>query len=343
MRFSSLSLLRIALLSAAFVAACSDENGTGNGPGVGDLRVLVATRDPDELRLFDLQTLTEAFDSPADLSAEPVEARADDPRNVFVVAFPTNPGAQAFQSDIFESIPASRMEPGGFLAFDADHSRIYMARERLAFFNADDFSPLGFPTIDLGGQASDVVYDPTTRRIFVAVTRADGPALLVFDSENLAEVTGSPLDLPGGAGARTGDLLLLQDRAQLFVLLPDASQLAVLDPATLRQLPRTPIGLRAAADQLTFDPQLERVYAGAADGMLEAVGATDFSLTGGFPRRIGDSIVDLAFDPATQQLLAADASAREVIVRDALTLNAVLDSPIELQGVPVSVEAIDLR
>jgi DNA-binding beta-propeller fold protein YncE len=218
-----------------------------------------------------------------------------------------------------------------------------MARERLAFFNADDFSPLGFPTIDLGGQASDVVYDPTTRRIFVAVTRADGPALLVFDSENLAEVTGSPLDLPGGAGARTGDLLLLQDRAQLFVLLPDASQLAVLDPATLRQLPRTPIGLRAAADQLTFDPQLERVYAGAADGMLEAVGATDFSLTGGFPRRIGDSIVDLAFDPATQQLLAADASAREVIVRDALTLNAVLDSPIELQGVPVSVEAIDLR
>ncbi len=336
--------LRIAFLAVALAVACQDgDDGMNAGPGVGDLRLLVATRDPDAQRLFDLQTLTEAFDSPNGLPAEPIEARADDAAGIFVTAFPQSPGALAFESETFHEIPASGMEPGGFVAFDADHGRIYSARERLAFFDAADFSPLGFPAIDLGGDATDVAYDSPTRRIFVAVSRADGPVLRVFDAENLAEVTGSPVGLPGGPGGRTGDLLLLPDRGQLLVSLPEASQLAILDPATLRGLPRTPIALRAPARELTFDPQRERFYAGAVDGNLESVGATDFSLTGGFPRRIADSVVDLAFDPATQQLVAADSAAREVIVLDALTLTNELNSPIALDAFPVSVEVIDLR
>jgi hypothetical protein len=335
--------LCIGFLCLTLTAACEDDGGTNAGPGVGDLRLLVATRDPDAQRLFDLQTLVEGLDSPDGLPAQPIESRADDDRGIFVTAFPTNPGALAFESETFREIPDSRMDPGGFVAFDGDQTRIYTARLQLAFFDASDFSTLGFPPIDLGGDASDVVYDPGTRRIFVAVSRAEGPVLRVFDADNLAEVTGSPVILPGGVGVRTGDLLLLSDRSQLFVLLPEASQLAVIDPSTLRELPRAPIALRVAARELTFDPQRELVYAGARDGNLESVGATDFSLTGGFPRRIGNSVVDLAFDPATQQLVAADSAARVVIVLDALTLTDELDSPIELDGFPVSVEVMDLR
>jgi DNA-binding beta-propeller fold protein YncE len=336
--------LRIVLLVAAGALACEDgDDGMNAGLGVGDLRLLVATRDPDAQRLFDLQNLTEAFDSPEGLPAEPIEARSDDAAGIFVTAFTDDPGARAFESETFKVIPASGMAPGGFVAFDGDHGRIYTAADRLAFFDAGDFSPLGFPSIDLGGDASDVVYDPATRRIFVAVTRADGPVLRVLDGDNLSEVAGSPLGLPGGPGARTGDLLLLSDRGQIVVALPEASQLAVIDPATLRALPRTPIALRTGARELAFDPQRERFYAAAADGNLEAIGATDFAVTGGFPRRIGDSVADLAFDPATQQLVAADAAAREIVVLDALTLTDELNSPISLDGVPVSVEVMDLR
>jgi DNA-binding beta-propeller fold protein YncE len=336
--------LRILLLAAAAAAACGDgDDGTNPGLGVGDLRLVVAIRNPDEQRLFDLQNLTEAFDSPDALPAPPLEARADEAAGFFVTAFSEDPGARAFEIETFKEIPASGMEPGGFVAFDADHERIYMAADRLAFFDAGDFSPLGFPTIDLGGTATDVVYDPTTRRIFVAVTSADGAVLRIFDAENLAEVTGSPLGLPGGAGAGTGDLLLFSDRSQLFAAVPGASQLAVIDPSTLRALPRTPIELRAPARDLAFDPQLERIYAGAADGNLEAVGATDFGLTGGFPRHVAASIDDLAFDPATQQIVVADPVSRAVVVLDALTLTDELNSPIELDGVPVSVEVMDLR
>jgi hypothetical protein len=236
------------------------------------------------------------------------------------------------------------MDASGFVAFDADHGRIYVAGRTLAFFDIATYAPLGSPPIDLGGDATDVVYDPGTRRIFVAVTRADGPVLKVFGGDGLAEVPGSPIDLPGGPGIGTGDLLLRGDLGQLLVALPEASQLAGVDPSSLQPLPRTPVSLRARGSELTLDPQRERIYLGSADGQLEAVGATDFApVASGFPRRIGDSVVDLAFDLATQQLVAADAVARQVVVLDALTLDEELDSPIDLDGAPVSVEVMDLR
>ena len=67
------------------------------------------------------------------------------------------------------------------------------------------------------------------------------------------------------------------------------------------------------------------------------------SRKGGFPRRVAASIDDLAFDAATQQVVVADPVSRAVVVLDALTLTDELNSPIELDGVPVSVEVMDLR
>jgi DNA-binding beta-propeller fold protein YncE len=339
-----------ALLFAALaaVAGCDDDDD-GAFPGASDFRVLVATRDPDALELFDAQTLDPALDTPQGLPDTPLEARADvpkahDQRSIFVTSF-EDAAALAFDSELFEEVPASDMEPAGFIDFDGENRRIYLASDRLAFFDARDFSPLGFPPIDLRGDASDVVYDPATDRIFVAVSASRGPLLRVYDADDLSEVPPSPLELSGDEDVGTGDLLLV-DRAEgdeLFVLLPEAEQLAGIDPVSLRPLPRTPVALRISAREVAIDRERERIYAASQDGQLESIGATDFSLTGGFPRQIAQSVVDLAFDPETERLFAADFSAEEVVVLDALTLDDEPDSPIELEGRPVSVEILNLE
>ena len=153
----------------------------------------------------------------------------------------------------------------------------------------------------------------------------------------------SPLDLPGGAGVSTADLLLVPERGELFVLLPERSQLGAIDPQSLRPLPRTPVDLRVAGTSLARDPERELLYAAAPDGRLEAIRATSFSLMGGFPRRIAASIADLAFDPETERLFAADSAAAEIVVLDALTLQDEPGSPLPLEGSPISVEVLDLR
>jgi DNA-binding beta-propeller fold protein YncE len=338
--FSFLLLVQLTA-PALLVSGCKDGDD-GGFPGAGDLRLLVATQGPDALELFDAQTFEDALGSPTGLPAAPVEARADREREVFVAAFADN-DARAFDSRLFEEIPGSEMSAGGFVAFDGDNDRIYLAEGDLAFFDARDFSPLGFPPIDLEGEASDLIYDPATQRVFVAVTAPGGPLLRVYGADNLAEVPPSPIDLPGGAGVRTGDLLLVEERGELFVLLPQASQLAAVDPASLQPLPRTPVDLRVAAASLARDPERERLYAASADGRLDAVGATDFSLQGGFPRTIAESVADLAFDPETERLFAADSAEGEVVVLDAVTLEDEADSPIPVGGRPVSVEILDLR
>ena len=331
--------LPAACLAAALLAAACDDGDDGGFPGAGDRRLLVATRGPDALELLDAQTFDRALDSPTALSEAPVEARAGEGLGIFVAGLSAAP-SQAFDSDVFLVEPDGAMEATGRVAFDRVRERIYLASSSLAFFDAVDFSPLGFPPIDLGGEASDVLADSATGRVFVAVTTAGGPVLRVFGGDDLAEVPPSPIDLPGGGGVRTGDLLLVEERAELLILLPDASQLAGVDPASLRQLPRTPVDLRIPAAQLARDPARERIYAAATDGRLEAVSATSFSLEGGFPRAVGSSAADLAFDPETQRLFVADSAAGEVVALDALTLEDEPDSPIGVTGSPVSVEVL---
>jgi DNA-binding beta-propeller fold protein YncE len=335
--------LRVVLLACIALLPACEQNGNGIFPGAGDLRLLVATRGSDALELFDAQTLDAALDTPTGLPGAPAEARPDRDLDLFVTGFTDGTPARAFDSRLFERVPASEMPAGGFIEFDHDHDRIYLAREELAFFDDRSYAPVGREPVDLGGEASDVLYDPATRRIFVAVTTPSGPRLRVFGGDDLSEVAGSPVELPGEAGGRTGDLLLVGDRSQLFVLLPDASLLAAIDPSNLRSLARTPVALRAPATALARDSERERLYAGAADGRLESISATDFSPTASFPRTVATSISDLAFDPVTDRLFVADAGTARIVVLDAVTLDEVRDSPVRLGGVPVSVDVIDLR
>jgi DNA-binding beta-propeller fold protein YncE len=340
MPHSRTPLLPAAALAAALLLSACDDGDDGGFPGAGDRRLLVATRGPDALELLDAQTFDRALDSPTALSEAPVEARAGEGLGIFVVALDPPP-SRAFDSEVFQEEPDGEMDAGGRVAFDPARGRIYLADSSLAFFDADDFSALGFPPIDLGGEASDVVADSATGRVFVAVTTAEGPVLRVFGGDDLAEVPPSPIDLPGGGGVGTGDLLLVGERGELLILLPGASQLAGVDPESLRELPRTPVDLRIPASQLARDPARERLYAAAEDGRLDAVSATSFTLEGGFPRTIGSSVADLAFDAETQRLFAADPEAGEVVALDALTLEDEPDSPIGVTGSPVSVEVLE--
>jgi hypothetical protein len=334
------TFLPAAALVAALVLPACDDGDDGGFPGGGDRRLLVATRGPDALELLDAQTFDPALDTPTGLREAPVEARAADGLGIFVAALAVPPSV-AFDADVFQEEPDSEMDASGRAAFDRGRGRIYLADSSLAFFDAEDFSPLGFPPIDLDGEASDVVADSVTGRVFVAVTTPEGPVLRVFGADDLAEVAPSPIDLPGGGGVRTGDLLLVAERGELLIALPEASQLAGIDPASLQGLPRTPVDLRIAASELARDPERERIYAAAADGRLDAVSATSFSPEGGFPRAIGSSVADLAFDVETERLFAADSAAGEVVALDALTLEDEPDSPIGVGGSPVSVEVLD--
>lgn len=344
MRQRAFPALLIVLTAVVFVLGCDDEDD-GAFPGLSDIGLLVATRGPDALELFDAQTFQDALDSPTALADVPLEARAAPDTALFVVSL--DPGASgvalAFDSRLFEEVPGSAMAAGGRVAFDPDQRRIYLAERELAFFDARDFSRIGFPPIDLDGEASDVVYDAATRRVFVAVSTAAGARLRVFDAVALAEVPPSPIELPGPAGSRTADLLLVAERGELFVALPGISQLAAIDVRSLQPLPRTPIDLRVQGAELARDIERERIYAASAGGSLESVRATAFSLSGGFPRTVAASVADLAFDPETQQLFAADSVANEIVVLDAATVAEEADSPIEVGGAPVSVEIIDLE
>lgn len=330
-------LLAAALLAAAPLAPACDDEDDGSFPGAGSLRLLVATRGPAALELLDAETLEPALDSPLGLSDVPVEARAAGADISFVATFDPPAEALAFDAELFEEEPGGRLGPGARVELDPGGNRLFLAGDGLDAFDATTFSEL-FPGVDLDGAASDVVYEADTDRVFVAVT-GDRARLQVFDADDLSEVPPSPVDL-GDAGSTTGDLLVRG--SEVFVALPRDERIAIVDVATLRDHPRSPIDLRVEATALALDPDRQRVYAGAADGRLDAVGATDFSLAAGFPRDVAGSLSDLAYEAGTQRLVVADSAARRLIVLDGLTLEEERDSPVRFDGAPVSVEVLDL-
>lgn len=320
------------------LSGCDDDDNDDGGAGAGPIRLLVASRGPAALDLFDALTLERALDSPLALADAPVEARSDSTVDVFVTAFEAPDPARAFDPELFQEEPDPELGPGTRIAFA--RGRIYLAGASLGAFDAETLSEL-FPSVPLSGVATDVVYDPVTNRVFVAVT-GNGARIEVFDGDDLSDVPPGSMEL-GGNGSTTGDLLLVRERSEVFVALPSDSRLAAIDAATLRALPRTPVDLRVPAISLARDASRERVYAAAADGRLDAVGATSFIPETGFPRDVAESASDLAFEPQTQRLVVADSARGRLVVLDGLTLDEEADSPVQVEGSPVSVEVLDLR
>ncbi|MFN2432322.1 MAG: hypothetical protein ABR599_05805 [Gemmatimonadota bacterium] len=334
------SPLRLLALTVALLATGCDDTD-GGFAGAGDLRLIVTTRSPDAVWLFDAQTLRLALDTPTSLPAPPLEARAGIEAGLFVVSFQDG-DARAFDTPLFQEVANGELPEGeGRSVFDPDEQRIWLADESLRGFDSRDLSPLGFPPVDLDGEATDILHDAGTGRLFVLVTGEGGPHLRVFSAANLAEVPPSPLELPGGG--RSADLLGVPERGEILAALPSAGLLAGFDARTLRELARTPIEIGIPGAALARDAELERIYVGAPDGTVIAVEGTSFALRGGFPRRVADSIADLGVDPVTEQLFVADSAAGEVRVLDSQTLQEVADSPLRLDGLPVSVEPVDLR
>lgn len=143
-------------------------------------------------------------------------------------------------------------EPQG-LAWSAALGRLYVASGdgKLRSFRADDLVLDG--SVDVGDDADNVRVDEKTQRVYVGYGKG---AIAVLDARTLARVADIPL-----RGHPEGFQLSPSD-ARLYVNVPEASEIAVVDRVRAKQTGEWPNGaVRAANYPLALDASNRRVLA----------------------------------------------------------------------------------
>ena len=151
----------------------------------------------------------------------------------------------------------------------------------------------------------------------------------VFGFGNTKLLAMVELDSPGG------DWALMSDQSRIFVSMPDAGKLAVIDTANWRIRSRLPTGPNPVRTMLQPDEYyLWSAYRGTADqpGGVVAFRTSDFTEAARFTTGSGNH--DLAFDDHNRYVFVSNKESATVSVIDIRGLRKLTDIP--LNGAPVS-------
>ena len=186
--------------------------------------------------------------------------------------------------------PAGSFPDG--LAYEPTHKRVFVADETGgADVVVDARRGRRVRTIELGGEAGNVQYNPVARRVFAAV--AGREQLAVIDPRRLRIV--ARYALPGCQGAH--GVHLDPPRRLAFVACEDNARLLVVDLRRGRTTATFSVG--ETPDVLDFDPGLRRLYVADESGVVAVFAERGRGLTKLGQDFLAPAAHSVAVDPAT--------------------------------------------
>jgi DNA-binding beta-propeller fold protein YncE len=180
------------------------------------------------------------------------------------------------------------------LTYDPHHDTVWTTNETggsETILDATTAKPRG--TVDVGGEAGNVAYDPTSRQILVDVQAHNQLAVINPDTATITR----RVDLPGcdhdhGLSIDNTDRLA-------FIACDGNAVLLTLDLNTWQILEHHPVG--QDPDVLAYDPATHRLYVAAESGWLTTLDVHDRRTTVTGSSHLADGAHVVAVDPNTHR------------------------------------------
>jgi DNA-binding beta-propeller fold protein YncE len=177
------------------------------------------------------------------------------------------------------------------LAWDPVEHHVFVSDETGGVETVLSQSGRRIATIDLGGDAGNVQYDPGSKHVLVAVQSSNDVAVIDPRANRIVR----RVAVPGCSGSHS--LLIDAPRRVAFVTCEDNATLHVLDLRRMRFTAASTVG--ASPDVLAFDPKLRRLYVAAESGEVAV-----FAETAHGARKLGQAVLapsahTVAVDPRT--------------------------------------------
>ena len=177
------------------------------------------------------------------------------------------------------------------LVYDPVEGHVFVSDESGGVEAVFDRDGRRIATVELGGEAGNVQYDPDSRRVLAAVQSLD--QLAVIDPRTnrvVRRVALADCDHPHG-------LSLDSPRRLAFVACAGNAQLLTLDLDTMEVRGRAGIG--SGPDVLAFDRSMRRLYVAAESGVVAVFAERGRSLVKLGQAELAESAHTVAVDPAT--------------------------------------------
>ena len=163
-------------------------------------------------------------------------------------------------SKVIASAPAGEYPDG--IAWDADNHRVYVSDETGGIESVFDAGGHRRGTVQLGGEAGNVQYDPASRHVLVDVQSRNELAVIDPRSNRVVRRIGL-----SASGCRHDHGLLVDPSRRLAFVACDAN--AVLLTVDLRRLKVTgKASVGGSPDVLAFDDSLRRLYVSSESGVV---------------------------------------------------------------------------
>lgn len=198
------------------------------------------------------------------------------------------------------------------LAWDPAERHVFVSDESGGVETVLNASGRRIATVDLGGDAGNVQYDPGSRRVLVAVQSRNDLAVIDPRTNRIVR----RIAVPGCDGGHS--LLVDAPHRLAFVTCEGNATLHVLDLRRMRFTAASTVG--ATPDVLAFDPGLRRLYVAAESGEVAIFAETAHGV-----RKLGQALLapsahTVAVDPRTHLVYfalerGADGSPQLLVMR----------------------------
>lgn len=181
------------------------------------------------------------------------------------------------------------------VAYAADPNRLYVANDKAGLCNIFDgrsFEPRG--QIDLNDDADNVRYDPSARRVYVGY---GGGGLAIIDSRSGESVGKVKLS------AHPEAFVLEQEGARIFVNVPNARHVAVVDRAQEKVIATWGIDSASANFPIALDEPGHRLFVGCrSPGSIVVLDTESGNVVATMP--ISGDVDDVFYDEKRHRLYA---------------------------------------
>ena len=181
---------------------------------------------------------------------------------------------------ITATAPAGQYPDG--IAWDPDHRRVYVSDETGGIESVFTAAGHRIATIQLGGEAGNVQYDPGTRHVLVDVQTRNDVAVIDPRSERVIR----RVTLPGSCVHPHG-LLVDAPHRLAFVACDENATLLTMNLDSLKVTGTASVG--SSPDVLAFDTSLRRLYVSSESGVVAVFAEHGRGLT-----KLGQAFLALA-------------------------------------------------
>ena len=161
---------------------------------------------------------------------------------------------------IVASAPAGDYPDG--IAWDPDNHRVYVSDETGGIESVFDAGGHRRGTVQLGGEAGNVQYDPVSRRVLVDVQSRNEVAVIDPRTERVVRRVG----LSGSGCQHPHGLLVDAPRRLAFIACDANAILLTFDLGRMKVIGKATVG--GSPDVLAFDDSLRRLYVSSESGVV---------------------------------------------------------------------------